>query len=246
MELGGSKPAGTPLESNMKLTSEVYDSFIKGDSDPEATKDDNLLADPCQYQRLIGRLLYLTMTRIDIAYAVQVLSQIMHKPKQSHLKAAHRVVRYLKAAPGLGLLMPSNISSTLVAYCDSDWGGCLQTRRYVTGYLVKFGEATISWKSKKQDTVARNSAEAEFRSMASTVAELTWLTGLYKELGVDVNWPIFLYCDSKAAIQIAANPIFHERTKHIDIDCHFVREKIIQGMIKTFHIYQGTTSRLTN
>ncbi|XP_019240218.1 PREDICTED: uncharacterized protein LOC109220210 [Nicotiana attenuata] len=136
MGLAGSISAGIPLESNVKLTSEEYDSFIKGDSDPEATKDDNLLADPGQYQRLI-----------------------------------ERVVRYIKAAPGLGLLMLSDSSGTLVAYCDSDWGGCLQTRRSLMGYLVKFGEATISWKSKKQDTVARSSAEAEFRSMASTVVQ---------------------------------------------------------------------------
>lgn len=101
---------------------------------------------------------------------------------------------------------------------------------------MKFENALVSWKSKKQDTAARSSAEAEFRSMASVVTELTWLTGLYKELGVEVEVPIDLYCDSKAAIQIAANPIFHERTKHIDIDCHFVREKIIQGLVKTHYV----------
>uniref|UniRef100_A0A3Q7I177 Reverse transcriptase Ty1/copia-type domain-containing protein n=1 Tax=Solanum lycopersicum TaxID=4081 RepID=A0A3Q7I177_SOLLC len=111
------------------------------------------------------------MTRIDIAYVVQVLSQFMHNPKQSHMNAALRVVKYIKNAPGLGLLMPSDSSGKFAAYCDSDWGGCLQTRRSVTGYLVKFGNAIVSWKSKKQETVARSSAEAEFRSMASVVAE---------------------------------------------------------------------------
>ncbi|XP_015060287.1 uncharacterized protein LOC107006178 [Solanum pennellii] len=111
------------------------------------------------------------MTRIDIAYVVQVLSQFMHSPKQSHMNAALRVVKYIKNAPGLRLLMPSDSSEKFVAYCDSDWGGCLQTRRSVTGYLVKFGNAIVSWKSKKQETVARSSAEAEFRSMSSVVAE---------------------------------------------------------------------------
>jgi len=99
-----------------------------------------------------------------------------------------------------------------------------------------FGNALVSWKSKKQDTVSRSSAEAEFRSMASTVAEITWLEGLYKELGVSINRPVQLFCDSKVAIQIAANPIFHERTKHIDIDCHFVREKIVQNLVQTQHV----------
>jgi len=132
--------------------------------------------------------------------------------------------------------MPAESTNNLTTYCDSDWGACLQTRRSVTGYLVKFGEALISWKSKKQDTVSRSSAEAEFRSMASATAEIIWLTGLLKELDVEVQVPTQLMCDSKAAIQIAANPIFHERTKHIDIDCHFVRERILQGMIRTNHV----------
>ncbi|XP_019240444.1 PREDICTED: uncharacterized protein LOC109220427 [Nicotiana attenuata] len=184
MGLSGAKPAGTPLEANSSLEAE-----------------DKLLADAGKYQRLIGRLLNLTMTRVDIAYVVQVLSQHMHKPKQSHMEATLRVVRYIKGSPGLGLLMPSGDSGKLEGFCDSDWGGCLQTRRSVTGYLVKFGDALISWKSKKQETVARSSAEAEFMSTASAVAELTWLTRLFKELGVDVELPITLNCDSKAAIQ---------------------------------------------
>ena len=132
--------------------------------------------------------------------------------------------------------MPADSSCKFEAFCDSDWGGCLQTRRSLTCYLFKFGNGIVSWKSKKQETVARSSAKAEFRSMASVVAELTWLVGLYKELGITVEVPIHLYCDSKTTIQIAANLIFHERIKHIDIDCHFVREKIVQGMIKTHHV----------
>jgi len=112
----------------------------------------------------------------------------------------------------------------------------VETRRSVTGYLVKFGGVLVSWKSKKQETVSRSSAEAEFRSMATCAAEITWLIGLYKELGVCVNLHVHMICDSKAAIQITANPIFHERTKHIDIDCHFVRERIKSGMIQTEYI----------
>lgn len=84
--------------------------------------------------------------------------------------------------------------------------------------------------------MARSSAEAEFRSMASCVAEATWLIGLFRELGIEVQQPVNLFCDSKVAIQIAANPIFHERTKHIDIDCHFVRKKLSQGVITTHHL----------
>uniref|UniRef100_A0A3Q7HCI7 GAG-pre-integrase domain-containing protein n=1 Tax=Solanum lycopersicum TaxID=4081 RepID=A0A3Q7HCI7_SOLLC len=122
--LSDTKPVYTPLETNLKLTSVDYDDFITKEAG--STNEDILLVDPTQYQRLVGKLLYLTMTRVDIAYVVKVLSQFMHSPKQSHMNAALRVVKYIKNAPGLGLLVPSDSSGKLVAYCDSDWGGCLQ------------------------------------------------------------------------------------------------------------------------
>ncbi|XP_019263067.1 PREDICTED: uncharacterized protein LOC109240839 [Nicotiana attenuata] len=122
MGLSGAKPAGTPLEANVKLTSEEYDRFIHGQSSSET--EDKLLADAGKYQRLIGRLLYLTMTRVDIAYVVQILSQYMHKPKHSHIEAALRVVRYIKGSQGLVLQIPSVDSGKLEGFCDSNWGGC--------------------------------------------------------------------------------------------------------------------------
>lgn len=116
--LGGAKQVCTPLELNYKLTSVKYDEHINN----ELVEDDNILADPAKYQRLIGRLLYLTMTRPDIAFSVQVLSQFMHCPKQPHMYVALRVVRYIKKAPDLRLLMPAGDTIELTAYCDSDWG----------------------------------------------------------------------------------------------------------------------------
>ncbi|XP_055830891.1 uncharacterized mitochondrial protein AtMg00810-like [Solanum dulcamara] len=177
--LEGAKPACTPLEMNQKLTSVQYDEHIY----KTVAEDDKLLTDPTKYQRLVGRLLYLTMTRPALAFSVQVLSQFMHSPKQSHMDVALRVVIYVKEAPGLGLLMPTEDTNKLLAYCDSNWGACLETRRSVTGYLVKYGGALISWKSKKQETVSRSSAEAEFRSMVVCVAEITWLIGLLQGTG---------------------------------------------------------------
>ncbi|XP_019251410.1 PREDICTED: uncharacterized protein LOC109230361 [Nicotiana attenuata] len=200
------------------------------------TAQDPLLKDAGEFQRLVRWLLYLTTTRPDISFDVQTLSQYMHFPNQSHLDAARRVVRYVKSAPGQGLLLPSSGDGTLKAYCDADWGACLQTRRLVTNYLVLYGNALISWKSKKQETVARSSAEPKFRSMASTATEIFGLIRLFGELDVKLQLHAALFCDSKAAIQIAANPIFHECTKHIDIDCHFIREKIKAGIIKTIHV----------
>ena len=101
----------------------------------------------------------------------------------------------------------------------------------MTGYIVKFGQSLISWKSKKQNNVAKSSAESEYRSMALTVSKLIWLLRLFKFLGVKITTPVRLLIDSKAAMQIANNPVFHDRTKHIKIDCHFIREKVQQGLI---------------
>ncbi|XP_016506070.2 secreted RxLR effector protein 161-like [Nicotiana tabacum] len=185
-ELNRGKPAATTLEFNHKLTSIEFDQLIHGG---KSVTDDVELDDKGKFQRLVGRLLYLTTTRPDIAFVVQVLSQYIHAPKVSHMEFALRVIRYTKIAPGLALFMPAEKCHQLVAYCDLDQGSCVETRKSVTGYMVKFGEALISWKSKKQGTLSRSSTEAEFRSMAATVAEVIWITRLFKELRVEVSLP---------------------------------------------------------
>ncbi|KAL3361478.1 hypothetical protein AABB24_014391 [Solanum stoloniferum] len=231
MGLSSSKPVGAPIELNQKLTSAEFDLHF-----PPADENDKLLSDPGMYQKLVGRLLYLTITRPDIAFATQLLSQFMHSPKTSHMHAAMRVVRYVKNAPGLGILMNANVDNQLTAYCDADWASCPNNRKSITGYMITYGSSLISWKSKKQDTISRSSAEAEYRSLASTVAEIVWLVGLFKELGVKMKLHVPVYNDSKSAIQIAANPVFHERTKHIDIDCHFIRKKVQLGMVQPTYL----------
>ncbi|KAL6183657.1 hypothetical protein ACLB2K_045068 [Fragaria x ananassa] len=134
-----------------------------------------LLADPSQYHRLVGRMIYLTITRPDLVYAVHILSQFMHKPTQLHLNVAHQVLRYIKNTPGQGIFLPSNGKLKLTAFCDADWARCKDTRRSITGYCIMLGQALVSWRTKKQSTVSRSSAEAEYRSMASTCCEVTWL-----------------------------------------------------------------------
>uniref|UniRef100_A0A3Q7JDI9 Reverse transcriptase Ty1/copia-type domain-containing protein n=1 Tax=Solanum lycopersicum TaxID=4081 RepID=A0A3Q7JDI9_SOLLC len=181
--LSSSKPAATPMDTNVKLTTKQLDEYIRL-RNPEKVNSNDQLADQGAYQRLIGKLLYLTVTRPDIAFGVNTLSQFLQQPKKSHMEAALRIVRYVKNQPGLGVLLSSNKNTTLTAYCDSDWASCPHTRRSVTGYLVKFGDSLLTWKSKKQTTISKSSAEAEYRSMAATVSELIWIIGLMKELEV--------------------------------------------------------------
>nr|XP_016477798.1 PREDICTED: uncharacterized mitochondrial protein AtMg00810-like [Nicotiana tabacum] len=228
--LGEAKSTDSPLDQNLKLTSVEYDKHCGGQTTDEDLEDRRV------YQRLIGRLLYLAITRPDISFAVQVMSQFMNTPKQSHYEEVLRVVKYVKDSPGHGLLMSNKTSGKVTVFCDADWASCSMTRKSVTGYCIKLGDSIISWKSKKQSTVSRSSAEAEYGSMATAVAELVWVHGLLEELGLKVVLPMELHCDNKAALQIASNPMYHERTKHIEIDCHFIREKLQQGLIKTAHV----------
>ncbi|KAM0002197.1 putative RNA-directed DNA polymerase [Helianthus debilis subsp. tardiflorus] len=206
----GCRPSSFPMEQNLRL-----------DKREEETR-----VDANQYRRLVGRLLYLQATRPDIAYSVNVLSQFVSDPRASHLEAANRVLRYLKKTPGQGILLAKDGGTNLTAYCDSDWLGCPMTRRSRTGYLLLLGGTPISWKSKKQLVVSRSSAEAEYRAMASTVSEVLWIRWLLSELDISCHHPTQLFCDNQAARHIANNPVFHERTKHVEMDCYFVRERV--------------------
>ncbi|KAE8718660.1 hypothetical protein F3Y22_tig00110004pilonHSYRG00060 [Hibiscus syriacus] len=154
-DLGELRPAATPLEQNKRLTSE-----------------DELLKDKTRYQRLIEKLIYLTNIRPCIAYSVQLLSQFLQQPRKLHLDAALRVVRYIKSSPGQGVLLSAGSQCQLQAFCDLDWATCPMTRRSITGFCVKLGDSLLSWKSKKQNTIARSSAEAEYRSMAIAATEI--------------------------------------------------------------------------
>ena len=195
--------------------------------------DGDPLLDITQYRRLIGRLSYLTLIRPNIAFTVNKLSQYVSKPHTSH--AIHHFLRYLKASPGQGLLFLAQSNLTLTTYGDADWGNCLDIRKSTSGYCVFLGESLISWKSKKQPTVARSSAEVEYRVMANVTSEVEWLIKLLQDFGVSPG-SVKLLCDNQAAQHIASNPTFHERTKHIEIDCHFVRERVQSELLKLIHV----------
>ncbi|KAL2232732.1 UNVERIFIED_CONTAM: Retrovirus-related Pol polyprotein from transposon RE2 [Sesamum indicum] len=186
---------------------------------------------PDSYRRLVGRLLYLSFTRPDISHSVQQLSQYLNHPCDIHWNAALHVVKYLKGCPSLGLFLPAINSLDVQGYCVVDWASCSDSRRSLTGFCIFLGPALVSWKTKKQSTVSRSSAEAEYRSLAATVCELRWISYLLADFGISVTLPISLFCDNKAALHILANPVFHERTKHIEIDCHLVRDAYKDGFI---------------
>ncbi|RVX15466.1 Retrovirus-related Pol polyprotein from transposon RE2 [Vitis vinifera] len=164
----GAKPCGFPIEHNHRL----------------GLANGELLSNPESYRRLVGRLIYLAVTRPDLTYSVHILSQFMQEPRIEHWEAALRVVRYLKGTPGQGILLRADSDLSLQGWCDSDWAACPVTRRSLSGWLVFLGQSPISWKTKKQHTVSRSSAEAEYRAMAAVTCELKWLKGLLLSLGV--------------------------------------------------------------
>jgi len=194
-----SKSVDTPMDPNTKLLPNQG----KSRSDPE------------QYRRLVGKLNYLTVTRPDISFAVSVVRQFLNSPCEDHWNAVISILKYIKGSPGKGLLCGCNNNTRVVCYSDADWAGSPSDRRSTFGYCVSIGGNLISWKSKKQSVVARSSAEAEYRAMASATCELVWLKQLLKELHFGDVKQMILICDNQVALHISSNAIFHERTKHM-------------------------------
>nr|XP_016465740.1 PREDICTED: uncharacterized mitochondrial protein AtMg00810-like [Nicotiana tabacum] len=145
-------------------------------------------------------------------------------------------LKYLKGDPTLGIFLTNDADYRVKAFYDSYWATCPQSRKSVSGYIVLLGDNPISWKSKKQSTISLSSAEAKYRSTRMVVGELVWLARLLTELIVPLSLPIPIFCDSQAALHIARNPVFHESTKHIEVDCHFVRDQLQEGLIFLHHI----------
>jgi len=184
----------------------------------------DFLSNPSLYRQLVGSLNYLTITRPDISFVVQQVSQFMQAPTHLHLAVVRCIIRYLHSTSAQGLFFPVDSPIRLVAYSDADWAGCSDTRRSITGWYMFLGNPLVSWKSKKQDQVSKSSTESEYRAMFSAYSEIIWLRGLLGELGFPQVEPTPLHANNPSAIQIAANPVFHERTKHIEVDCHSIHE----------------------
>uniref|UniRef100_A0A2N9FVX2 Integrase catalytic domain-containing protein n=1 Tax=Fagus sylvatica TaxID=28930 RepID=A0A2N9FVX2_FAGSY len=189
--------------------------------------DGTKLHDPHAYRSLVGALHYLTFTRPDLSFAVHQVCQYMASPTSVHLMAAKRILRYLKGTLHLGIsFKPGPL--TLSAFTDADWTGDPDDRRSTSGLLVYLGPNPITWSANKQLTVSRSSTESEYRALALASAELCWFRTLLKDLGVFISAAPILWCDNISALAIASNPVFHARTKHIEVDFHFVRERVLR------------------
>lgn len=199
--------------------------------------DPDLFDQPTTYRSIVGSLQYLTMTRPDIAFAVNKLSQYLQAPAMAHWNACKRVLRYLAGTSTQGLKFEAAPRLNLVAYTDADYASSVDDRRSTTGYCVYLGTSLISWSSKKQDVVSRSSTESEYRALSSTASEVVWLQSLFKELGVALDSdPSIVWCDNMGASALASNSVFHARTKHIEVDVHFISEKIAAKLIEVRYV----------
>uniref|UniRef100_A0A803M0S9 Reverse transcriptase Ty1/copia-type domain-containing protein n=1 Tax=Chenopodium quinoa TaxID=63459 RepID=A0A803M0S9_CHEQI len=185
------RPAETPIVTNHGLQ----------------TLEGAKLAKKEQYQKIVGKLIYLAHTRPDIAYAVGVVRRFMHLPQVQHMTAVMRILRYLKGTSSTGIYFARNDHLDLIAYTDADWAGDRDGRKSTSGYFTLVGGNLVTWRTKKQKVVALSSVEAEFRGIAKGITEILWIRILMNELGFSQKTTCKLFCDNKAAISISKNPV---------------------------------------
>ncbi|GJV44055.1 ribonuclease H-like domain-containing protein [Tanacetum coccineum] len=212
-------PSRTPVDT---------ESTVGVDGDP--------VSDPTLYRSLAGSLQYLTFTRPDLSYAVQQVCLHMHDPREPHLSALKRILRYVQGTFHYGLRLFSTSTTYFVAYSDAGWAGCPTTRRSTSGYCVFLRNNLLFRSSKRQPTLSRSHAEAEYRGVANVVAETCWLHNLLRELYTPLSSAALVYCDNVSAVYLSSNPIQHQRTKHIETDIHFVRDLVAVGQVRVLHV----------
>jgi hypothetical protein len=181
------------------------------------------MVDQKQYRSMIGSLLYVTASRPDVMFSVCKCARYQALPRESHLKATKWILRYLKGTHDIGLWYPKGSNFELIGYSDSDYGGCKIDRMSTSGICQLLGRSLVSWSSKKQNSVALSTAEAEYISAGSCCAQLLWMKATLNDFGIKFK-NVSLFCDNKSAIKMTQNPVQHSRTKHIDIRHHFIRD----------------------
>jgi hypothetical protein len=209
----------TPVDTRQKLS----------------TTDGTPVSNPTEYRSITDALQYLTLTHPDLAYAVQQVCLFMHDPREPHLALLKRILRYLKGTLSFGLHIGVGPAQSLTAYSDADWAGCPDSRRSTSGYCVYLDDNLISWASKRQTTVSRSSAKAEYKAVAHVVAECCWLRQLLQELHISIPSVTVVFLTT-SVLYMTANPVHHRCKKHMEIDIHFVCEKVALGQVRVLHI----------
>jgi len=187
------------------------------------------------FRSMIGCLMYLTTTRPDILFVVSLLSHFMHGASELHLRAAKRILRYVKGTVSYGVKFEKCQSFKLYGFSDSDWAGSLDDMRSTSGYCFNLGSGVFSWCSKKQEIVAQSTAEAEFIAATTAVNQALWLKKILSDLSMEEREPTEISVDNQAAIAISHNPVFHGKTKHFNIKLYFLREVQKNGDIKLIY-----------
>ncbi|XP_062089558.1 uncharacterized mitochondrial protein AtMg00810-like [Humulus lupulus] len=201
------------------LDSKIYNTPMSTASVLSASTG-TLLPDGTQYRRIVGALQYCTITRPDVSFAVNRVCQYMHSPTDAHWQAVKRILRYLKGSAHHGLFLQPCSDYSLTCYTDAD------DRRSTGAYCIFMGHNLISWHSSKQKVVSRSSTESEFRALSDGVAEISWIQFLLRDLRMQQRMAPLLLCDNISTTYLTANPVLHTRTKHVDIDFHFIRERV--------------------
>ncbi|KAJ9541920.1 hypothetical protein OSB04_028426 [Centaurea solstitialis] len=218
-DFGGSNSAATPMPRNFQLNADTSGKPV----------------DQKTYRAIIGSLLYLTASRPDIFFSTGVCARFQCDPRDSHLSAVKRIVRYLKGTPDFGLWYPKDSGFELIAYTDSDHAGCKLNRKSTFGACQFLGDKLVSWSSRKQNCVSLSTAEAEYVAAACCCSQVLWMKTQLADFGYTMQ-RIPIYCDSKSVIQITANPVQHSRTKHIDIRYHFIKDHVEKGNVELYFV----------
>lgn len=220
MNMSDAKPVSTLMQSTPKL------SLLSGTA----------LQDPKEYRMALGIFQYLSLTHPDIAFAVNRLSQYMHRPTDLHWQAIKRILRYLAGTASHGIFLSSNTPLSVHAFSDADWTGDIGDYISTNEFVIYIVGSPVSWSSQKQRSVASSSTEAEYRAVANTTSELSWICSLLSEIGVDMKQAPVIHCDNIGATYLCANPVFHSRMKHVALDYHFVRGNIRTGALRVQHV----------
>ncbi|KAL5578799.1 hypothetical protein UlMin_011241 [Ulmus minor] len=190
------------------------------------------LQNPTIYRSTLGALQYLTNTRPNLSFIVNSLSRHLQNPTTLHWQGVKRILRYLQGTLDMGLHIRYNNDLLLTGFSDADWGCNLDDRRSVAGYCVFLGDYLVSWSSKKQNVISRSSTDSEYRALANVACEIAWIQSLLSEISFPLPMIPVTWCDNSSAGALAANLVYHARTKHVDIDVHFIREKVISKSIE--------------